>query len=555
MDPGHIIGSLVDGEGSVPIGTGAASLLVGIDGAGDSLGHLDIQPAAEVGRQNIVVLGHVLKAHHISAVVVEIAVAVVDGDRDLAVLGGGVEGDLAQAHLLVEDIVHIAVRVGVHQGLLDAGPAVLVGLGGGAHLGVVIDVLGITSELQVVVVGHLFSGVAGGVGDDLIGVADDYRTNDSGLQGVGGVGGRLDVQVDALAQLDLAGGGHEGLTAREEALLVLVGDLDTGAICIQVSAHHSAGGVLVAVDVGGGQVGELVGDNHALHLHRTELLPQQGAQVAVVELGLGGDGVLDVAGDDVVIGDHPAIQSVVEHLGGVVAGQGGAGGGVVQTIIEAQGVSTGVGVDLPVGAGVALDPSIIAQGHQDHLGGLSHGHVAFRIEGAVALAGHDAQGGAVLDVVLGPVAGGVSVAVGDELTQHGVLAAVEDAADDGGHLSTADGVRGSIGAVVVAGDDAQGRQHGDSLFVDDVGAVAEIVSAHSRSADDHHGQNHDESQSQAESPLEVSHLEFLLLKFEFGAFFALFRAKWGPLEAYNAPYMVREVGKMKKKGRSHRDRP
>ena len=89
----------------------------------------------------------------------------------------------------------------------------------------------------------------------------------------------------------------------------------------------------------------------------------------------------------------------------------------------------------------------------------------------------------------------------------------------------------------MAVDDAQRDHGGHGLSVDDLIRIGEIINAHSASADDHHGQNHDESQSQAESPLEVSHLEFLLLKFESGAFFALFRVKQRTVEAYDASYI------------------
>ena len=500
--------------------------------------------AADLDGDDIVVTGHVLEADHIVSLVSghggSVAPAQVDGDR--AVAGGDIGGDLAEVVGVHQNIIHVGVIIVVDEDLLHALDPVLVVVIVLVvhHVAVVHGHLG-GVHIQVVVVGHVGDGVVGVVGDHYVILGDDDRTQDLG---VGGGGVPLDIDGHGAAQLVQASG--DGKVHRTGAvgiaigvLVVKVGDQDAGALVVEMA--------------GGLQVGDLVGDDHALHLHGVELVFQQGL-VGDRELGGTDDGAAGGVQHH-IIADHVAVQSVVEHLGSVVTGQRGVGGGVGQVLVEADGVGPGVHVDLPVGAGVTLHSGVVAQGHQDHLGGLGHGHVAFGIEGAVTLAGDDAQGGAVLDVVLGPVAGSVGVGVGHRLTQHGVLAAVEDAADDGGHLSTADGVRGSIGAVVVAGDDAQGRQHGDSLFVDDVGAVAEIVSAHSRSADDHHGQNHDESQSQAESPLEVSHLEFLLLKFEFGAFFALFRAKWGPLEAYNAPYMVREVGKMKKKGRSHRDRP
>ena len=522
VNAGNGVVLAADGEVGVAVaghGTGGVldlGLLVGLDGAGHGLSQLDMQLAADESGQDEVVLLHVLEAHDIVLVVGDVVAlgAAVAGHthHELAVVSVVLQGDLAQTHLLVEHVVDIAVAVGVHDGLHNAGPAVLSG-SGGAHGAVVVGILGVSIDVQVVVVSHVSGLVAGGVGDDVVALVHEDAADDGGLQRIVGVVGGLDIHPHSLAQDVLTSGGGEGHGAGEDALLVVVADHDAGAVGVQsgtnVHALRSAVGILLVAI----QVGELVGDGNALHLHSAEHLPQKGALLGVVQLGLGGDSVVSSAGDHVAVGDHAHVQSVVQQLSGVVTGQVGAGDGVGQILIEAQSVGPDIGVDLPVGTSVALNTSVVAQSDQDHLAGLSNGHVAVGVEGAVALTSHDAKSGAVLDVALGPVIGGVGVGVVEGLTQHRILATVQDDTDHLGHLGPGDDPGGVIGAVVLAVDDIQSGKHRDGLFVDDVSAIAEIINAHSANADNHHGNDHDESQSQAESPLEVSHLEFLLLKF------------------------------------------
>ena len=89
--------------------------------------------------------------------------------------------------------------------------------------------------------------------------------------------------------------------------------------------------------------------------------------------------------------------------------------------------------------------------------------------------------------------------------------------DDGDHLRHLGAVHalgGGIGAVGLSFDDAQRHQHGNGVLVHDLILIGEIVVARSGGGDNHHADEHDRRQSQAESPLEVSHLDFLLLNFE-----------------------------------------
>src|SRR5699024_4693230 len=127
----------------------------------------------------------------------------------------------------------------------------------------------------------------------------------------------------------------------------------------------------------------LVTHNHALQAVHTVLGGQDGAVVII------GDGIAVL-----VALDHLDVQGVVHQQGRVVAGQGGAGGGV-QVVEDAQGGGQSGSADGPVVAGQALDAGVVAGGHQQHLGGLGAGDGGAGIEGAVAAAGDDAQAVAV----------------------------------------------------------------------------------------------------------------------------------------------------------------
>ena len=212
--------------------------------------------------------------------------------------------------------------------------------------------------------------------------------------------------------------------------------------------------------------------------------------------------------------NHLNVQSVVDEQSGIVTVQVGHGGlGVVAE--NAQSGGLGIDVHSPVRAHKALGRGIVASGHQQHLGGLGGGHVGGGVKAAVAAASDDAQGVAVVDVAQSPVARHVGQAAGDADKQVVVVRTlVHDDGDHLRHLLTGDELLGCIGAVGFAVNHAQGGEHGNGIFVHDFSPVGEIVVAHSASADDHHAEKHNRSQSQTESPLEVSHLDFLLFNFE-----------------------------------------
>ena len=190
---------------------------------------------------------------------------------------------------------------------------------------------------------------------------------------------------------------------------------------------------------------------------------------------------------------------------------------MIQPVVQADLVGQGVGVQVPAGAGQALDVAAVAQSGQEHLGSGGAGDRLVGPEGAVALTVDDAQVGAVGDVGLSPVALGVAeLGGGSAGAQDGVLAAVQGDGDDLGHLSAGDDPGGiEVGAVFLAVEDAQGDHGGHGLGVLDLILVGEILILVGRTrGDDHHADQHGGGHHQRERPFEVSHWNFLLLIFE-----------------------------------------
>ena len=94
--------------------------------------------------------------------------------------------------------------------------------------------------------------------------------------------------------------------------------------------------------------------------------------------------------------------------------------------------------------------------------------------------------------------------------QHRLLAAVQHVHDQLGHLGTGQGPIGVVvGAVFLTSNDIQSGKGLHGLLMLDFIDIGEILVGGSR-ADNHQANEHDGSQSEAERPLEVSHLDFLL---------------------------------------------
>ena len=151
----------------------------------------------------------------------------------------------------------------------------------------------------------------------------------------------------------------------------------------------------------------------------------------------------------------------------------------------------------------------IAQGAAQHQHGLRGGHGGVGVELAVAHAGHDAQAGAQVHIALRP-GGDVGEHIGLRELVDVHTGAIQHGADDDRHLGAGDYVLGAEGPVLVAFEHADGRGDRHGILIDDLGLVGEIVDTLSAGTHDHHAQEHNGSQSQAESTLQVSHWIFLL---------------------------------------------
>ena len=251
------------------------------------------------------------------------------------------------------------------------------------------------------------------------------------------------------------------------------------------------------------QLSPLVGGHDTLHLVHAVLVGQQGA-VILEDHGIA---VL-------VLLDHLNVQSVVDEQSSVVTVQvlsGGSG----QVIKDTQGRSQRGGLDGPGSTGQTLNLGVVADSHQQHLGGLIAGNRGSGVEGAVATAGNDAQAVAVVDVALGPAVVNVSQAsleVGVQIIDVSTL--VQDGGNHLSHLGTGHIILGGIiRPIFLAVDHAQNGEHGNGVLVDDLVLIGEVVNTRSTGADYHHAHQHESSQNQTESPLEVSHWEFLLIFF------------------------------------------
>ena len=491
---------------------------VGLHLAGDDLGlgHI-VVAAVSTNQDDVALLGAVVQGHVLQ---VDGTALVVGGD---VLVGVGAEGDglllLVQAgddgqillhpqHILGHAVVIVvdnlqlnAVAVGGKGGLTiilqlqDVVGGVLV-----LHDAVVDIVLGLVvlqgdaGALQQV----LHVGLVGHGGHDGVGLLVQGHAQNLG---VGQDGILADVHGDGLAQVL-----HGGLHIKGSVLLgggilnhgVAGGGGDDLVAGGQqgLAVHHGL------VIVGAVEHSVLIAQHNALHLVHAVHGAQDGAAVVVSN----GIAVL-------VLLDHLHVQGVVDQQSRIVTVQS-LSHVLGEAAEDAQTGGQGVGVDRPVGALQALGLGIVASGHQQHLGGLNSGHAGAGVEGAVAAAGDDAGGVAVIDVTLRPVAGDVGQPGGAVLVQGAVVSPlIHDDGDHLRHLCAVHALARRIGTIGLALDDAQRREHGNRILVHDLSAVGEIGVARSAGADNHHADNHDDCQKQAESPFEVSHSDFPPSKF------------------------------------------
>ena len=466
-----------------------------------------------MGDHNDVVLGHIL----INIVVRQLDGAQAIAQGDLGAILGSHLGQLALGDI---DLGHLAIV----QQQLD-------GIAAGTVQAAILFVLQSLGQVTVLLVGTLELG-AGEVGA-LAGVNIVGVHIDSIAQGVLGVTD-LDLGLVSFVVLHVATGGVDDLSVSGDehtedgvvlvrttvvhALLAILEDdlhflADEGDVQIGgdvVGSRSVLLALLVIVEAGhndlaglGGVVGLVVSGEGADHDLGVITLLEHHLAAAVAP------GHLTSAG--VGAGGHPAggvLQAVPDQLGShVTAGRSGhdhAG----QLIVEGGIGLTGqlIGTDSPGGAGQTVSSGIVAQGGQDHLGGLQTGHIGAGIESAIAAAADDTQIIAVLDVALGPVALDVGKAGGTLYAGVGVGAAVHSNSDHLGHLGTGHVPGGiEVAAVILAVDDIEGNQNVDGIVVHDFIGINEVRRA---GANRHHTNEHDAGQSQAQNALEVVHVLF-----------------------------------------------
>ena len=537
------------------IGVGIAGNIVvpgAINADGVALGGLDlaldrlsqdisigvIHGVGGVALDDIVVLGHVVVSVHVLKLNIGVNIGVEGLLAHVGHLGGG-EGDVNDG----VDLAVVVVVVSLHSGGLVA-----------AHIQAVNQLTGVESGG-----GHIAVHLVGGAVNLDLAVLDSLNLTGSALHDQGAVGGGIDavhILAVLIQNLDLLAD-QVAVVTLDLGVLALGGDaihvqgVSALAVLLHVGQHSVAVGDQGQVLVAHGLVGVLGHGVLAVNilglllqgvLAAIELATVRGIQsvdsilTAVVDgavqsldgivnravldldnphaLGAGHDGlgagVAVLAGGVVASGvqlNHVGVQSIVDHLGGIVTGQQGVGVQIGQVLVKTVLVGQHVGVDGPVVAHQAGLLGVVAQHAQQHLGGLGGAHGAGRIKLVVAAASDDAVGGAVLNVGLCPVA--LDVGKGGSVldAQHGVHTAVDGDAEHLGHLGTghvAGGVK--VAAVFLTIDDAQGSHGRNGVLVYDLIRIGEIARVHRAGADTHHAHEHDGSQSQAESPLEVSHV-------------------------------------------------
>ena len=542
-------------QSQILVGSGGNIVVPGtVNADGVALGGLDlaldrlsqdisigvIHGVGGVALDDIVVLGHVVVSVHVLKLNIGVSIGVEGLLAHVGHLGGG-EGDVNDG----VDLAVVVVVVSLHSGGLVA-----------AHIQAVNQLTGVESGGGHIAV-HL---VGGAVNLDLI-IAESTNLTSSALHDQGAVGGGIDavhILAVLIQNLDLLAD-QVAVVTLDLGVLALGGDavhvqgVSALAVLLHVGQHSVAVGDQGQVLVAHGLVGVLGHGVLAVNILGLLLqgvlasIKRSGATVrllqsvdsiltAVVDgavqsldgivnravldldnphaLGAGHDGlgagVAVLAGGVVASGvqlNHVGVQSIVDHLGGIVTGQQGVGVQIGQFLVKTVLVGQHVGVDGPVVAHQAGLLGAVAQHAQQHLGGLGGAHGAGRIKLVVAAASDDAVGGAVLNVGLCPGTLDVGKGGGVLDAQHGIHTAVDGDAEHLGHLGTghvAGGVK--VAAVFLTIDDAQGSHGRNGVLVYDLIRIGEIARVHRAGANTHHAHEHDGGQSQAESPLEVSHV-------------------------------------------------
>ena len=542
------------------IGVGIAGNIVvpgAVNADGVALGGLDlaldrlsqdisigvIHGVGGVALDDIVVLGHVVVSVHVLKLNIGVNIGVEGLLAHVGHLGGG-EGDVNDG----VDLAVVVVVVSLHSGGLVAAHIQAVGQNAGVESGG----------------GHIAVHLVGGAVDLDLAVLDSLNLTGSALHDQGAVGGGIDavhILAVLIQNLDLLAD-QVAVVTLDLGVLALGGDavhvqgVSALAVLLHVGQHgvavgdqgqvlvaHGLVGVLghgvLAVDILGlllqsvlnfvelsasdlfhGLVSVAAAVVHGAAQGINSSLDPRISAVVLLDrehphaLGAGHDGlgagVAVLAGGVVASGvqlNHVGVQSIVDHLGGIVTGQQGVGVQIGQFLVKTVLVGQHVGVDGPVVAHQAGLLGAVAQHAQQHLGGLGGAHGAGRIKLVVAAASDDAVGGAVLNVGLCPGTLDVGKGGGVLDAQHGIHTAVDGDAEHLGHLGTghvAGGVK--VAAVFLTIDDAQGSHGRNGVLVYDLIRIGEIARVHRAGTNTHHAHEHDGGQNQAESALEVSHV-------------------------------------------------
>ena len=541
-------------QSQILVGSGGNIVVPGtVNADGVALGGLDlaldrlsqdisigvIHGVGGVALDDIVVLGHVVVSVHVLKLNIGVNIGVEGLLAHVGHLGGG-EGDVNDG----VDLAVVVVVVSLHSGGLVA-----------AHIQAVNQLTGVESGG-----GHIAVHLVGGAVNLDLAVLDSLNLTGSALHDQGAVGGGIDavhILAVLIQNLDLLAD-QVAVVTLDLGVLALGGDaihvqgVSALAVLLHVGQHSVAVGDQGQVLVTHGLVGVL--GHGVLAVNILGLLLQgvlasikSGATVRVLQsvdsiltavvdgavqsldgivnravldldnphaLGAGHDGlgagVAVLAGGVVASGvqlNHVGVQSIVDHLGGIVTGQQGVGVQIGQVLVKTVLVGQHVGVDGPVVAHQAGLLGAVAQHAQQHLGGLGGAHGAGRIKLVVAAASDDAVGGAVLNVGLCPGTLDVGKGGGVLDAQHGIHTAVDGDAEHLGHLGTghvAGGVK--VAAVFLTIDDAQGSHGRNGVLVYDLIRIGEIARVHRAGTNTHHAHEHDGGQNQAESALEVSHV-------------------------------------------------
>ena len=520
-------------------GVALGGLNLALDGVSQDISIGVVHGVGRGALDDIVVLGHVVVSVHVLELDVGSSHVGVEGLlAHVGHLGGG-EGDVNDG----VDLAVVVVVIGLHSGGLVAAHIQAVGQNAGVESGG----------------GHIAVHLVGGAVDLDLAVIEGANLAGGALHDQGAVGGGIDavhILAVLIQNLDLLAD-QAAVVALDLGVLALGGDavhvqgVSALAVLLHVGQHGVAVGDQGQVLVAHGLVGvlghgvlavDILGLLLQSVLNFAELSASDlfhglvSVAAAVVHgavqsldgivnravldldnphaLGAGHDGlgagVAVLAGGVVASGvqlNHVGVQSIVDHLGGIVTGQQGVGVQIGQFLVKTVLVGQHVGVDGPVVAHQAGLLGAVAQHAQQHLGGLGGAHGAGRIKLVVAAASDDAVGGAVLNVGLCPVALDVGKGGGVLDAQHGIHTAVDGDAEHLGHLGTghvAGGVK--VAAVFLTIDDAQGSHGRNGVLVYDLIRIGEIARVHRAGANTHHAHEHDGGQSQAESPLEVSHV-------------------------------------------------